>query len=33
MKIMIILVLGVVASVGYAAYTIAKDEKKEKSGK
>lgn len=33
MKFMIILVLGVVASVGFAAYAIAKDEEKEKSGK
>ena len=33
MKIMIALVLGVVASVGYAAYTIAKDEEREKADK
>ena len=33
MKIMIALVLGVVASVGYAAYAIAKDEEREKADK
>lgn len=33
MKFIIILVLGVVASVGFAAYAIAKDEKEEKLGK
>lgn len=33
MKIMIVLVVGIVISIGYAAYAIAKDEKREKLGK
>ena len=31
--VIVALVLGVIASVGFAAYAIAKDEEKEKSGK